>query len=48
VRGADEGPVLPESRASLDVDAARVAVYGGIAALAVYLVARGAALLRRR
>jgi plastocyanin len=48
VRGADEGPVLSESRASLDVDAGRVAVYGGIAALAGYLVARGAALLRRR
>ena len=48
VRGADEGPVLPESRASLDVDAGRVAVYGGIAALALYLLARSGALLRRR
>jgi plastocyanin len=48
VRGADEGPVLPESAGTLEVDAGRIAVYGGIAVIALYLLARGAALLRRR
>jgi len=47
VRGADEAPVLRESAASLD-DAGRWAVYGGIAALVIHLLARGGALLRRR
>ncbi len=48
VRGADEGPVLPASATSSDVDSGRAAVYGGIGALAVYLVVRGTALVRRR
>jgi plastocyanin len=48
VRGADEGPVLPESATRVDIDAGRIAVYGGIAALALYLIARSGALLRRR
>ena len=48
VRGADEGPVLPASAASSGVDTGRAAVYAGIGALVVYLIARGSALLRRR
>jgi hypothetical protein len=48
VRGADEGPIVPESPGTLEVDAGRIAAYGGIAVIAVYLLARGAALLRRR
>jgi plastocyanin len=48
VRGADEGPVLPESPTSTGVDAGRVAVFGGIGALGLYLLVRGSALLRRR
>lgn len=48
VRGADEGPVLPADSTSTNLDTARAAVFGGIAVLAVYLLARGSALLRRR
>lgn len=48
VRGADEGPVLPDSPASSSLDTGRAAVYAGIGALVVYLIARGGALLRRR
>jgi len=48
VRGADEAPVLPADTASTGVDASRAAVYAGIGALVVYLLARGSALLRRR
>jgi plastocyanin len=48
VRGADEGPALPESATSADLDAGRAAVYAGIGALVLYLLARGGALLRRR
>jgi plastocyanin len=48
VRGADEGPALLESATRADVHAGRIAVYGGIAALVVYLLTRGAVLLRRR
>lgn len=48
VRGADEGPVLPESATSSSLDTSRAAVYAGIGALVVYLLARGSALLRRR
>ncbi len=48
LRGADEAPVLPESATSSNVDAGRAAVYGGIGALVVYLLVRGAALVRRR
>ena len=48
VRGADEGPVLPADATNSSVDAGRVAVFGGIGALIVYIVARSGALLRRR
>jgi len=48
VRGADEAPVLPAEAASASVDASRAVVLAGIGALAVYLVVRGSALLRRR
>jgi len=48
VRGADEGPTLPESATSPNLDAGRAAVYAGIGALVLYLLARGGALLRRR
>jgi plastocyanin len=48
VRGADEGPELPANSTSADVDTSRAAVLAGIAALAIYLLARGGALLRRR
>ena len=48
VRGADEAPVLPADATTTSVDAARAAVFAGIGALAVYLLARGNALLRRR
>jgi hypothetical protein len=48
VRGADEGPELPESAATTSADAARAATYAGIGALVVYLLVRGAALVRRR
>jgi plastocyanin len=48
VRGADEGPGLPESATTSSVDTGRAAVYAGIGALVVYLLARGGALLRRR
>ncbi len=48
VRGADEGPVLPEEATSTSIDAGRVAVFAGIGALAVYIVVRGGALVRRR
>ena len=48
VRGADEAPVLPAETSSTSVDASRVAVFAGIGALLVYLVARGSTLLRRR
>ena len=48
VRGADEAPVLPAETSSTSVDASRVAVFAGIGALLVYLLARGSTLLRRR
>jgi plastocyanin len=48
VRGADEGPELPENATSTSVDGGRAAVLAGIGALVVYLLARGSALLRRR
>jgi len=48
VRGADEGPVLPDSPASSSLDTGRAAVYAGIGALVLYLIARGGALVRRR
>lgn len=48
VRGADEAPVLPADTTSTSVDAGRVAVFAGIGALGVYLIARGSTLLRRR
>ncbi len=48
VRGADEGPILPENATSTSVDTGRAAVLAGIAALVIYLLARGSALLRRR
>lgn len=48
VRGADEAPVLPVDTTSTSVDASRAAVFAGIGALVVYLLARGRALLRRR
>jgi plastocyanin len=48
VRGADEGPVLPDSPASSSLDTGRAAVYAGIGALVLYLIARGGVLLRRR
>lgn len=48
VRGADEAPVLPADTTSTSLDASRAAVFAGIGALAVYLLARGSALLRRR
>jgi plastocyanin len=48
VRGADEAPVLPAETTSTSVDAGRAAVYLGIGALLVYLLARGGMLLRRR
>jgi plastocyanin len=48
VRGADEAPVLPVDTTSTSVDAGRVAVFAGIGALGVYLIARGSTLLRRR
>ena len=48
VRGADEGPVLPADATSSAVDTGRAAVFAGIGALVVYLIARGSALLRRR
>jgi plastocyanin len=48
VRGADEAPVLPADTSSASVDAGRAAVFAGIGALVVYLLARGSALLRRR
>ena len=48
VRGADEAPVLPAQTTDTSLDAGRAAVYFGIGALVVYLLARGSALLRRR
>jgi plastocyanin len=48
VRGADEVPVLPAGATSTSVDGGRAAVFAGIGALVVYLIARGGALLRRR
>ncbi len=48
VRGADEAPVLPADTTSTSLDASRAAVFAGIGALVVYLLARGSALLRRR
>jgi plastocyanin len=48
VRGADEGPALPEDATSTSADTGRTAVLAGIAALVIYLLARGSALLRRR
>jgi plastocyanin len=48
VRGADEGPVLPADPTSSSLDAGRVAVFAGIGALAMYLLVRSSALLRRR
>ena len=48
VRGADEGPVLPADSTSSTLDASRAAVFAGIGALALYLIVRGSALLRRR
>ena len=48
VRGADEGPVLPADSTSSSLDAGRVAVFAGIGALAMYLLVRSSALLRRR
>lgn len=48
VRGADEGPALPADATSSSVDAPRAAVFAGIAALSLYLLVRGSALLRRR
>jgi plastocyanin len=48
VRGADEGTALPANSTSTGVDTSRAAVLVGIAALAIYLLARGSALLRRR
>jgi plastocyanin len=48
VRGADEGPLLPDSPASSSGDTGRAAVYGGIGALVVYLLVRSSALVRRR
>jgi|GEM_PF-2094227 len=48
VRGADEGPVLPADSTSSSIDASRAAVFAGIGALAVYLIVRAGALLRRR
>ena len=47
VRGADEAPVLPDIAPSSG-DASRAVVFGGIGALALYLVARTASLFRRR
>ena len=48
VRGADEAPVLPAETTSTSADGSRVAVFAGIGALLVYLLARGSTLLRRR
>jgi plastocyanin len=48
VRGADEAPVLPVETTNTSVDAGRAAVLAGIAALVIYLLARGRMLLRRR
>ena len=48
VRGADEVQELPANATSSNVEVERLAVYAGIAALALYLLVRGGALLRRR
>jgi plastocyanin len=48
VRGADESPELPAGATDNSSDTGRVAVWGGIGALLVYMVVRGGALLRRR
>jgi len=48
VRGADEGPALPAGAADTSLDAGRAAVYAGIGALVLYLLARAGFLLRRR
>ena len=48
VRGADEAPVLPAETTRTNVETGRVAVFAGIGALIVYLLARGSTLLRRR
>ncbi len=48
VRGADEGPELPEGATNTSVDGGRAAIFGGIGALVVYIVVRGGSLLRRR
>src|SRR2546430_13981606 len=48
VRGAAEGPVLPEGATNTSLDAGRAAVYAGIGALVLYLLARAGTLLRRR
>jgi plastocyanin len=47
-RGADEAPVLPEIVTSSPVEVGRVAVFGGIGVLSVYLVARAVSLVRRK
>jgi len=48
VRGADEGPALPESATDTSLDAVRAAVYACLGALVLYLLARAGTLLRRR
>jgi len=48
VRGADEGPVLPAGATDPSLDTGRAAVYAGIGALVLYLLARAGMLLRRR
>jgi plastocyanin len=48
VRGADEVQELPANATSSSTDTVRLAVFAGIAALALYLLVRGGALLRRR
>jgi plastocyanin len=48
VRGADELQELPANATSSNVEVERFAVYAGIAALGLYLLVRGGALLRRR
>ena len=48
VRGADEVQDLPANATSSNVEVERLAVYAGIAAIALYLLVRGGALLRRR
>lgn len=48
VRGADEVQELPANATSSNLELERVAIYISIAGLALYLLVRGGALLRRR